>query len=176
MVVNVRNGRHGQFSVATLYSEIGNYVVRYEGLDQYDEGTYEGKFLIRDTDMWVRQFGVGKIIEPVAFVNDMMLNTACDEAQEKIPEAIIDPIDEETPKIPSSNDVLAEKKPSELTDNELKQLFGSCWPLANQIKLDSTVGRKILRAQIDYLKYLKHAKSIVYILDSKNQTWNLETN
>jgi hypothetical protein len=168
MSVNIIKGRNGLFSVATLYSEMGDFVVRYEGLDQYDAGTYEGEFLVRDTDVLVRPFGVGKIIEPVAYLDDLTLYDADEGFLEAIPEAIPDPATEEEPKPKQSAKEqvnLAGRSPNELTDLELSHLFGETWPLAEQVKLDPTVGRTLLRAQTQYLK------SIGYKYAAKEQIW-----
>lgn len=168
MVVNVINGRNGQFNVATLYSEIGDYVVRYDGLDEFDAGTYEGEFIVRETDIRIRAFGVGKIIEPVAYLEGMQLSEADESMQESIPEAIPDPVHEETdkPKKPATQQVdLENKAASEITPMELKKLFGEVWPLDEQVRLDPTVGRTILRAQTTYLK------SIGYKYNAKEQIW-----
>nr|WP_281271636.1 DUF3275 family protein [Kushneria indalinina] len=47
------------------------------------------------------------------------------------------------------------------------ELFGHLWPLGNSVKLDSTVDRGTLRAQITRLKQMG------YVLDAATQTWNL---
>ncbi|MBW9263057.1 MAG: DUF3275 family protein [Candidatus Thiodiazotropha sp. (ex. Lucinisca nassula)] len=166
MAVNVINGRNGQFSVATLYSEIGDFVVRYEGLDQYDAGTYEGKFVIRDTDVWIRAFGVGKIIEPVVFLQDLILDNADEGLQESIPDAIPDPAEDEPKPRRKASLGLDKKAHGDFSHDELKQLFGKIWPLGEQIQLDPTVGRPIFRAQKEYLK------SVGYKFDPTDQVWN----
>lgn len=165
MAVNVIKGRNGNFSVATLYSEIGDFVVRYDGLDQYDAGTYEGEFIIRDTDVRIRAFGVGKIVEPVAFLEDLVLDIANEGLQETIPDAIPDPVEDE-PK-PRSRPLLdlENKASGDFSHEELKQLFGNIWPLGEEVKLDPTVGRSMLRAQTGYLK------SIGYKYEAKAQIW-----
>ena len=165
LAVNVINGRNGQFSVATLYSEIGDFVVRYDGLDQYDAGTYEGQFIIRDTDVRIRAFGVGKIIEPVAFLEGLILDNADEGLQEDIPDAIPDPVEDEPKprsKVPLG---LENKAPGDISHEALKQLFGEIWPLGEEVKLDPTVGRSTLRAQTGYLK------SIGYKYGPKTQIW-----
>ena len=168
MAVNVINGRNGPFNVATLYSEIGDYVVRYDGLDEFDAGTYEGEFIVRDTDIRIRPFGVGKIIEPVAYLEGLHLHEADESAKEPIPEAIPDPVTEETKtskpaKAQPAN--LDNKAANALKPDELQKLFGENWPLAEQVRLDPTVGRTILRAQTG------HLKSIGYKYNAKEQVW-----
>ncbi len=166
MVVNVIDGRNGQFSVATLYSEIGDFVVRYEGLDQYNAGTYEGEFVIRDLDVRIRAFGVGKIIEPVAYLQDLVLDNADEGLQETIPDAIPDPADDEPKPRSKASLGLESKAHGDYSHDELKQLFGKIWPLDEQVKLDPTVGRAIFRAQKE------HLKSVGYMFDPTDQVWH----
>lgn len=165
MAVNLVNGRKGQFRVATLYSEIGDFVLHYDGLDQFDPGTYEGKFVVRDTAVRVRVFGVGKIIEPIAFVEDMKLDNADEGLREEMPDAIPDPAEEEAQSSKSDLPDFSDKSPSELTEQDLKDLFGSLWPLGQQVELDPTVGRPVLRAQANYLK------SMGYKYVAAEKTW-----
>jgi hypothetical protein len=87
--------------------------------------------------------------------------------QESLPEAIPDPVAEE--KKPRKRTVeplnLEGKSPGELTEVELKQLFGEAWPLGESVQLDPTIGRTLLRAQTQYLK------TIGYRYKAKEQTW-----
>ncbi|PUB72147.1 MAG: hypothetical protein DBP03_18465 [gamma proteobacterium symbiont of Ctena orbiculata] len=167
MGVNVINGRNGQFSVATLYSEIGDFVLRYEGLDQYDAGTYEGEFVIRDMCLKARPFGVSQIIEPLAFIEDLMLKTADESLQEPLPDAIPDPVADA-----SKSDLVIPldikgKSGGTISEVELKQLFGSLWSLGDKVKLDPTIGRPIFRAQKDYLNLVGG-----YEFDPTTQIWD----
>ncbi|WP_232825126.1 DUF3275 family protein [Salinicola sp. RZ23] len=50
-------------------------------------------------------------------------------------------------------------------DDQDIELFGHQWPLGDSVKLDSTVDRGTLRAQISRLKQLG------YELDTATQTW-----
>lgn len=60
---------------------------------------------------------------------------------------------------------LDSKAANELTPEESRKLFGETWPLDEQVRLDPTVGRTILRAQTTYLK------SIGYQHNAKEQVW-----
>jgi hypothetical protein len=165
MVVNVINGRNGPFSAATLYSEIGDYVVRYDGLDQFNAGTYEGAFVVRYTCLLTRPFGVSQIIEPLAFIKDLMLDTVDECLQESLPDAIPDPAADELElrsKVPLN---LVSKVSREFSHDELKQLFGEIWPLGEKVKLDPTVGRPLLRVQKNYLD------ASGYKFDQINHIW-----
>ncbi len=167
MVVNTIRGKYGNFNVANLFSQLGDYVVRYEGLDEYEAGTYQGEFILKKTELRTRDFGVGKIIEPIAYLEGVNLYDAAEGVTEEIPEAIPDPLEEEEiskPKAKRKAQPISDR--SELNDNdkELKKLFGA-WPLSDEIKLDPTVGRSTLRQQTTYLK------SVGYKYNPKQQVW-----
>ncbi|VAW64694.1 hypothetical protein MNBD_GAMMA11-1341 [hydrothermal vent metagenome] len=169
MVVNTIDGRYGAFNVATLYSDIGNYVVRYDALDEFRSGTYEGEFIVRNTMLRTRDFGVGKIIEPIAFLDDMNLFDADENKQEDIPDAIPDPIEEESSTVVDKpkNDLTHLKTETERpSHSEVVDLFGELWPLQEKLKLDATVGRATLRLQKEYLE-----TQADYIFIAKHQVW-----
>jgi hypothetical protein len=165
MAVNIVNGRKGEFRVANLYSEIGDFVLYYDGLDQFEPGTYEGEFGIRLTVVRVRVFGVCKIIEPLAFVDEVKLENADESLREEIMEVFPDPVEEEIQYRDKDVPELSAKRVSDLTQQDVKELFGSLYPLREQIKLNLTVGRQVLRAQTTYLK------SIGYKYVAMEQNW-----
>jgi hypothetical protein len=165
MAVNIVNGRKGEFRVANLYSEIGDFVLHYDGLDQFEPGTYEGEFAIRFTVVRVRVFGVCKIIEPVAFVDEMKLENTDESLREEIVEAFSDPAEEEVQYRDKDVPDLSAKRASDLKQQDVKELFGSLYPLRERVKLDLTAGRLVLRAQTIYLK------SIGYKYVAKDQNW-----
>ncbi len=167
MVVNTISGRFGTFNVGTLYSSIGNFVVKYDGLDEFSEGTYEGRFMVRRTYLKTSPFRVGIIVEPVAEIDDVILDTVTEGSQETLPAAIRDPIEEEMEEagvLPAA-DLPTEGQCENQPDGDTKALFGGLWPLGDTVKLDPTVGRSIFREQRDYLK------SNGYIFNSKEQIW-----
>ncbi len=171
MVVNTITGRYGEFNVATLYSDFGNYVVRYDALDEFHSGTYDGEFIVRSTTLRTRDFGVGKIIEPIAFLENLILSNVDEGEQEDIPEAIPDPIEEEaSPEAANSDinsaDAESEKDTSSDSNNDVAELFGELWPLQERLKLDATVGRAKLRLQKEYLE-----TQADYTFIAKHQVW-----
>lgn len=153
MVVNTISGRYGDFNVGTLYSDMGDFVVQYDGLDEYVEGAYEGEFIIRRTYQKTRKFRVGIIIEPVAEIEAVLLDEAHEGGQEHIPSPVVDPVEEEIeeegtvpePVVPTTDQ-------ENLPDDDAADLFGALWPLGGTVKLDPTVGRAVFRQQRDYLK------------------------
>ncbi|MGD8594639.1 MAG: DUF3275 family protein, partial [Gammaproteobacteria bacterium] len=95
LVVNERYSHFGAFNVGILYSSIGDFTVKYNGLDEFNEGTYSGEFVIKSTFQRTRKFLVGIIVEPVAEIEAIYLDEAVEGNQDQIPPAIPDPVEEE---------------------------------------------------------------------------------
>lgn len=169
MIVNTINGRYGPFNTAVLYSPIGDFVIKYDALDEFNGGKYSGNFVIRKTYTRIRNFGVSKIIEPVAELDSLELFNALEGAQEAPPEAIVDPIEEDTARETgnSSEEKQEALKPPCDAEPDITSMFGDLWPLSESVKLDPTVGRPLLRQQTSYLKV--HG----YKYHAKEQTWHL---
>lgn len=167
LVVNTINGRFGTFNVGTLYSSIGDFVVKYDGLDEFNEGSYEGEFIILRTFQKTRKFRVGLIIEPVAEIGEIILNDVYEGDQDDLPPSIPDPVEEEMEEsgdLTTSLDV-DKPLPENASNASLAELFGGLWPLGDCVKLDPTVGRVVFRKQRDYLK------ANGFIFNSKEQVW-----
>lgn len=164
MVINTVRGRNGPFNAANLYSQIGDFVVRYEGLDEYEEGSYQGEFNIRKIETRIRPFGVGRIIEQVVYLEGINLYDAVEGLADPVPVAIPDPIEEEEGIGKVSPGRKTKQDPADTNDSP-KQLFGGIWPLGDDVKLDPTVGREKLRLQANYLK------SAGYRYNSLEQIW-----
>ncbi len=169
MIVNTINGRYGPFNTAVLYSAIGDFVIKYDGLDEFNGGKYNGNFVIRKTYTRIRNFGVSKIIEPIAELDSLELFDALEGAQEAPPEAIIDPIEEEVVQAPDNKAVASQEvlSPSGDADPDVSGLFGDLWPLDTTVKLDPTIGRPLLRQQTSYLKLNG------YKYNAREQSWYL---
>lgn len=167
LVVNTISGNFGTFNVGTLYSSIGDFVVKYDGLDEFNEGTYEGQFIVRRTYQKTRKFRVGIIIEPVAEIDNVIFDNVFEGSQDALPAAIPDPIEEEMEEagvLPEPN-VSNEGRYDNRSEDDAKVLFGGLWPLGDTVKLDPTVGRSAFREQRDYLK------ANGYTFNSKEQSW-----
>jgi len=169
LVVNTINGKFGTFNVGTLYSSMGDYVVKYDGLDEFNEGSYDGQFIVRRIYQKTRKFRVGIIIEPVVEIEGVMLDEVYEGNQDDLPDAIPDPIEEEMEASGSSlgSGVSPDESVSseEPVDRSLETLFGGVWPLGDIVKLDPTVGRVTFREQRDYLN------DNGYEFDSMKQIW-----
>ncbi len=167
LVINTINGKFGEFNVGTLYSALGDFVVKYDGLDEFSEGTYEGQFLVCRAYQKTRKFHVGIIIEPVVEIDEIWLDDAYEGGQEDIPSPIPDPAEEEMQE--SGQDPAESTLPSDSdnsSDEDPQALFGVLWPLGETVKLDPTVGRAIFRQQRDYLK------ANGYGFSSMDQAWS----
>lgn len=178
MVVNERHSTYGSFNVGILYSSIGDFAVKYDGLDEFGEGTYSGEFVIQRTYQRTRKFLAGIIVEPVAEVDAIYLNEVEEGGQERIPPSIPDPLEEELQEVSQRNmTVSSTTHPNtdttqlhdEATTSDVAVLFGELWPLGDIVKLDPTVGRIKLRPQCDYLK------TNGYRFQSKEQVWVLNS-
>ena len=172
----VIHGRNGDFTIATLNTEIGEFSVKDPTLDQYPEGIYEGEFTIQKIFPYSYSWGGSIKIEVRAMLESMVIYDM--EERDMPVEVEPDPIDEPTPTqpepkketvpetevkvesepMPESEKVGAEEQSS--TETEPKE------EMPKQIKLDPTGNRKQFRAERDRLKELG------YKFDPKTQFWN----
>ncbi|AAF84569.1 DUF3275 family protein [Xylella fastidiosa] len=186
-------GRNGPFNVGRLVTPIGKFAVKDAELEQYPEGKYDGEFVIRYIFPKSYPVGDGMRFEIRANLDGMTLNgidkLSRDEARSFTTQEV-DPLDEElgaqpaaTPAKPASvqasADPLIDTTPfgvdapppaaaaaSGSTEDGDAALFGLLWPLGESVKLDSTIDRRTLRAQIARLGELGYA------LDFKTQEWS----
>lgn len=188
------HGRNGPFTVGRLTTHLGVFEVKDAELEQYPEGKYDGEFVIRYIYPKAYPTGGGMRFEIRASLEGMTLSgidkLSRTEARSFVAQDI-DPLDEEqdtqavaTPSAtPLPAPVQAEADPlidttpfgvdassanvdaSGAPDSEEAALFGLLWPLGESVKLDSTIDRRTLRAQIARLGALGYA------LDFKSQQW-----
>lgn len=174
LAIKTIHGRNGDFNVGRLATSIGEFVIKNAELDQYAEGKYDGDFLVTEIFPWTYPTGGRMVIEIRARLGGMTLSAADalsrDEASALSPQEV-DPIDEETSAKPAvsttgsagtTHDPLIDTTPfgteapaaqnaasSGNADDET--LFGTLWPLADIVKLDATVDRRLLHQQRDRL-------------------------
>jgi hypothetical protein len=187
-------GRNGPFTVGRLTTHLGVFEVKDAELEQYPEGKYDGEFLIRYIYPRAYPTGGGMRFEIRASLDGMILSgtdeLSKDEARSFAVQDV-DPLDEElgTPAVapatrpdpaptPASSDPMIDTTPFGVDapvakvvaaggpDSDDAALFGLLWPLGDSVKLDSTIDRRTLRAQIARLGVLGYA------LDIKEQQWN----
>ena len=196
LAIKTIHGRNGDFNVGRLATSIGEFVVKNAELDQYDEGKYEGDFMIAEIRPSTYNANGRMVIEIRALLGGMTLSNvdalSGDEARQLSPQEV-DPIDEETqasaptkPKAPARaksrdpRDPLidttpfgsastAPVAPEASAEADDAALFGAIWPLDKIVKLDATVDRRVLRQQRDRLGALG------YTFEPLSQDWHLAT-
>lgn len=196
LAIKTIHGRNGDFNVGRLATSIGEFVIKNAELDQYDEGKYEGDFIITEIRPSTYSTSGRMVIEIRAHLGGMTLSNidplSKDDAHRLSPQEV-DPIDEEAqahrltpasiaPTVaapPVAIDPLIDttpfgvETPSKLEAKaEIEQqgdaaLFGALWPLGDIVKLDATVDRRLLRQQRDRLGALG------YEFTPLSQNWHL---
>jgi len=173
------NGRNGDFNIGRLTTEIGEFSVKDAELEQYDEGRYEGEFGVEQIYPTSYVAGGRMVMEVRARIGLWSLDGIDDlHPEDEAPIVEPDPVDElptpvatpaVEPSAPEAEDKQAE--PSEdtsepkVSEDEIASLFGTLWPLGDEVKLDPTVDRTRFRAQKD------HIKSIDYKFRPLDQVW-----
>ncbi len=173
------SGRHGDFRVGRLLTDIGEFSVKDAVLDQYDEGRYEGSFIIERIYPSHYSAGGRLIVEVRAELFSIALSDigSLESAEVSLEQ---DPLEEEAtsprrapktrpPKLVPDEPALTPVVPEYQESNESagletglesstqspdERLFGVLWPLQASIKLDPTVDRNVFRQQRDRLKEL----------------------
>lgn len=175
-------GRHGPFKVGKLITQLGEFAVKDALLDQYDSGTYDGNFGIGRIYPSYYVASGRIIVEVRASVENMVLSGIDDQLPEEPLFTEPDPMDTEPVNTDDSPTLDAHSKPSaskagntsddsqdtDEPESEIDSdaaLFASLMPLADNVKLDPTVKRAVLRVQCDRLKVLG------YKFQPANQTW-----
>lgn len=193
LAIKTIHGRNGDFNVGRLSTSIGEFVIKNAELDQYDEGKYDGDFVITEIRPSTYNTSGRMVIEIRAHLGGMTLSNidrlSKDEAQRLSPQEV-DPIDEETQapaaaarppartKARSTRDPLVDTTPfgsepaaasssNTSAEEDDAALFGMLWPLSETVKLDATVDRRVLRQQRDRLD------AMGYRFEPLSQDWHL---
>jgi Protein of unknown function (DUF3275) len=203
LAIKSAHGRYGQYNVGRLTTPLGEFIVKDAQLDLYEQGKYDGDFVIERIHLWVSNFGSRMLTEIRAIVSKMTLSTSNsltqDEAQRLTPHEV-DPVEEQEASQPSSPTPAApavltastsskvsrinplkdptpfgktltnapEAAPPQADPTDVdRQLFGQLYPLAEVIRLDATVDRRLLRQQKARLGELG------YKIDPLTQTFSL---
>jgi len=161
LTVRIYHGRYGDFRVGRLITSGGQFIVKDRFLDQYDEGRYEGDFIISKIFSSSYSASGRLVIEIRAQLKSFTLAAATVVTQNVDQSLEQDPLEEEVVLNNESADIpdIQVTLDVELPDNEssLSDLFGFLWPLTSEVKLDATVSRKKFRLQRDQLKALGYA-------------------
>lgn len=157
--INIRavSGRFGPFNVGTLDCSIGKFTVKDSSIEEFDEGSYDGDFVIALIEP-KSYFSSGRMIVEVRATLSAIMLDKCENHLPAVHESFEqDPLEEELDTRVS--EVVSRAKPERDEANEsgdvdvdVPSLFGVLWPLGNIVKLDPTIGRAVFRQQKEYLK------------------------
>jgi hypothetical protein len=177
LTVRRRSGRFGAWSEAELKTPEGDFKVKDKVLDQYDEGEYEGEFLITQFFIKTHTTGNRSWSDLMAQVDEFFIERA-DEKPVPPKEEPGDPAEEEVaqqaavpapPAEPATDSAAAAGPTAEpepdpdlrLFGDELHDLVSRLQP----VRLDPSVGVVQFRQQRDRLHKLG------YVFGSKLKTW-----
>lgn len=183
LTIKYKNGRNGRFPVGELSCSIGNFTVKSKELEQYAEGTYDGEFVISNISIASYQFNNSITHYQVARLDDFSIVEYKTGKVAAAPVMEPDPADEEeldsssspaqvVSELPAASEpVTSPSEESQADADPDEALFGlEIFELlqsnAATVKLDPSVGRTLLRSQIDRLKQLG------FIFEATNQVWN----
>lgn len=170
-----RTGRFGNFCVGMLDTEIGNFRIKNSVLDEFDEGSYEGVFLITKIQLAVN-YTDGSCHQDLAAQLDwealriMNQKEQVEESEtleaaamiEKVTETLPEPVE---PAVPHSND----DNDNLISDAEALQALLDA--NANEIKLDNTLeDRVFFRSLVDTIKATGN-----YKFSANGQKWVRQT-
>ena len=175
-------GSRGLFAVGDLLTDVGEFKVKDALLDQFEEGKYQGQFLISKISPSSYFFGGKVVIEVRALLADIFLDQA-DEAPAEPTPVEPDPVDEPpavgavvpapAQSLPAPIEPLvvplielefatdAEKRDYELLGIELHSAFAARAP----IRLQPEVGRE------QFTRQRLRLKEVGYTFDPLTKTW-----
>ncbi len=181
LTVKKISGKHGDFCVGELVTEIGMFKVKDALLDQFDPGQYDGKFLI--ASIFLHSYIWRGTVNAEIHAKLAEIYLEADEVTEPLQETaeVIpsepDPIEDKVLNQPKSvvSEVTEEEPATEvkeqtpISSDDDMTLFGEeiyrYIKASLPVKLDSTVDRARLRTQRDRLELLG------YEFKAKTQTW-----
>lgn len=151
LIVRKIFGKYGEFAIGTIQTPIGEFSVKQAQLDEYQEGTYEGRFVVSNIRTISGGFGTNKLIlESRATLDSIHIDEIDPAPVEVITEA--DPITE-------ADNVDFEQvaaSTQSTTDVDLQNLFNAqeiaTIEQGEAVVLDPSNDRGILRQQHNYLK------------------------
>lgn len=166
LVVRKILGKYGEFAIGSIQTPIGEFSVKQSELDEYEEGTYEGRFGISRIQTVSGGFGTNKLIIESRATLDTIHIDVIDEAPVKvITEA--DPITEDN----NVDFTKVEASTKSSTNEDLQNLFNeqeiATIEQGEQVTLDPTSDRGMLRQQQNYLK------SNGWKFNMQEQAWHL---
>ncbi|MFA0142179.1 DUF3275 family protein [Vibrio kanaloae] len=178
LTIKTVSGRYGDFNVAMLDTDIGQFSVRDAVLDEYNEGTYQGTFGLQRIYPGSYQTNNRFVIETRAELNGIWLSDYKEEALPRDEPMEEDPLAKERKaqqQLSEQRDVASQALASPHESQEdLVSLFGALWPLPSHIgdivKLTPEVGREVMGKQLAYLKRRINDER-VWKFEPKAQHW-----
>lgn len=196
LTIEVIPGRRGDFCVGTLLTSIGEFKVKDAALDQFERGSYKGRFTVEKIYMESAKWRNGwftNLMAKIALdgyqINEEEERPAAAPSAQAEPDSIDDSVESSSgakaePAIPDSDKSFNEpqaatslQQAQDLTANNPvndpdEKLFGiELYPFFKQraasIALDNTIDREQFRMQRDRLK------ANGYRFDTKDQKWHL---
>lgn len=188
LVVRHITDRNGSvIKKATLRNSLGKFHVKSYQLKTLQPGEYDGFFTLAKVDPCCQHqqgkflLGVVVTIEKMAFISQPQILPSTEVTETKTPSQLSllqeenEEPEENEENIETDNDTLSSSAPiitqTRLSDDDLEdkdeQLFGSLYPLGEEVELDALQDRQILRQQADRLK------DMGYQLNPKAQKWSL---
>ncbi|MEZ8088342.1 DUF3275 family protein [Vibrio sp. 1S139] len=178
LTIKTVSGRYGDFNVAMLDTDIGQFSVRDAVLDEYSEGTYQGTFGLQRIYPGSYQTSNRFVIETRAELNGIWLSDYKEEALPRDEPMEEDPLAKERKaqqQLTEQRDVASQAlASSQESQEDLVSLFGALWPLPSHIgdivKLTPEVGREVMGKQLAYLKRRINDER-VWKFEPKSQHW-----
>ena len=193
LAVEVIKGSRGEFCVGTLKTSIGEFKIKDAALEQFERGSYQGRFTIEKIYIENTRWRGGWFTNLVAKVTEDGFQIT-HESDASVPSTVQpaepDPLDDEptNKKLAKSDKEKATPSASPTTVDKAKvapdadantstqadeKLFGiELYPMfverAEWISLDNTINREQFRLQRERLK------EVGYRFRAKNQQWQLE--
>ncbi|CAC9464044.1 hypothetical protein BSPLISOX_2375 [uncultured Gammaproteobacteria bacterium] len=159
-------GKYGEFAIGSIQTPIGQFSVKQSELDEYEEGTYEGRFVISKIQTVSGGFGSNKLILESRATLDKIHIDEIDEAPvEVITEA--DPITEDSNIDFEKVEASAKSNSKEDLHNLFNEQEIATIEQGEQVTLDPTSNRGIFRQQKNYLK------SNGWKFNMQEQAWHL---
>lgn len=176
LVIKEIKGANGKFCVGDLNTPEGDFKIKEPILDQFEEGRYEGEFIVERFYLSSYVWRGKSTTDIRAKVTEIFLDTIEEGMVEDAP-AELDPISTEPASLPDQT--VDAPVPATVVDDaggelnpvyqELLNLFGADLArlvfVQEEVKLDPTVDRALFRQQRDKLK------ESGYTFDAKSQTW-----
>jgi hypothetical protein len=159
-------GKYGEFAIGSIQTPIGQFSVKQSELDEYEEGTYEGRFVISKIQTVSGGFGSNKLILESRATLDKIHIDEIDEAPvEVITEA--DPITEDSNIDFEKVEASAKSNSKEDLHNLFNEQEIATIEQGEQVTLDPTSNRGVFRQQKNYLK------SNDWKFNMQEQAWHL---